>query len=86
MIVHEIIIDNDNERFASLQHLNTSASTSMGDNQVCAGNVLTETWFVLVCVGGQDAPLGVPLAQVTLSTLDSEGGVAMLGQTLLHLC
>ena len=85
MIVREVIIDNDDERFASLQNLNTSPSSSVGYDQVSTGNVGLETWFVLVGVSGQDSVLGVIPAQVTLATLNCQRRVAKLGQTLLHL-
>ena len=40
MVVHEVIIDDDEERFASLEDLNTGPGTSVGDDQVGSRDVL----------------------------------------------
>ena len=40
MVVHEVIINDDEERFASLEDLNTGPGTSVGDDQVGSRDVL----------------------------------------------
>ena len=43
MVVHEVIIDDDEERFASLEDLNTGPGTRVGDDQVGPRDVLQST-------------------------------------------
>ena len=40
MVVHQIIIDNDEKRFACLEDLYTGAGTSVRDDQVGTGDIL----------------------------------------------
>ena len=40
MVVHQIIIDDDEKRFACLEDLNTGAGTGVGDDHVSTGDIL----------------------------------------------
>ena len=40
MVVHQIIIDDDEERFACLEDLKTGAGPGVGDDQVSTGDIL----------------------------------------------
>ena len=43
MVVHEVVVDDDEERFASLEDLNTGPGTRVGDDQVGSRDVLQST-------------------------------------------
>ena len=43
MVVHQVIIDDDEERFTSLEDLNTGPGTRVGDDQVGSRDVLQST-------------------------------------------